>query len=74
VEAREKQSEIPEKVLDVLETSRIGYLSVKSEKGDLYAYPVAFYFAGMQVYFIDADEHGEAPVHEGQSGRLVPRR
>jgi hypothetical protein len=52
VAARERQSEIPEKVLDVLKTSRIGYLSVKSEKGDLYAYPVAFYFAGMQVYFM----------------------
>ncbi|MDA4112576.1 MAG: pyridoxamine 5'-phosphate oxidase family protein [Thaumarchaeota archaeon] len=50
--AREKQSEIPGKVMDLLKTSRIGYLSVKSEKGDLYAYPVAFYFAGMQVYFM----------------------
>ena len=45
----EKQ-EIPKDVLDVLKTSKIGYLSVRSEKGDLYSYPVAFLFSGMQLY------------------------
>lgn len=49
VAAREK-SELPNEVLDVLKTAKIGYLSVKSEKGDLYTYPVAFLFSGKQVY------------------------
>lgn len=49
VAAREK-SEIPDEVLEVLKTQKIGYLSVKSEKGDLYTYPVAFLFSGKQVY------------------------
>ncbi len=49
VAAREK-NEIPGEVLDVLKTAKIGYLSVKSEKGDLYTYPVAFLFSGNQVY------------------------
>jgi Pyridoxamine 5'-phosphate oxidase len=46
------QSEIPDQVLDVLKTSSIGYLSVTSSKGDLYSYPVAFYFAGLKIYFM----------------------
>lgn len=37
---------------NVLKTSGIGYLSVTSGKGDLYSYPVAFYFAGLKVYFM----------------------
>ena len=44
--AAAEKSEIPEEVLDVLRTSKIGYLSVKSEKGELYTYPVAFLFCG----------------------------
>lgn len=48
--AASEQSEIPEEVLDVLRTSKIGYLSVKSEKGELYTYPVAFLFAGKRLY------------------------
>lgn len=48
--ATHERSEIPEKVLEVLKTSKIGYLSVKSEKGDLYTYPVAYLFSGKQIY------------------------
>jgi len=47
--AREK-NEIPKEVLEVLGAEKIGYLSVKSEKGDLYTYPVAFVFSGNNVY------------------------
>ena len=47
-----EQAEIPETVLDVLKTSGIGYLSVTSGKGELYSYPVAFYFSGYKVYFM----------------------
>src|ERR1700694_5185077 len=47
-----KQSEIPDQVLGVLKTSAIGYLSVTSTKGELYSYPVAFYFAGFKIYFM----------------------
>ena len=42
---------LPDEVLDLLKTSTIGYLSVRSPKGDLYSYPVAFYFTGYKVYF-----------------------
>ncbi len=49
---KEPQPEIPENVLDVLKTAGIGYLSVTSGKGDLYSYPVAFYFSGLKVYFM----------------------
>lgn len=48
--ATREKSDIPKDVIDLLKTARIGYLSVKSEKGDLYTYPVAFLFSGMQVY------------------------
>ena len=48
--AATEDSDIPEPVLAVLKTSKIGYLSVRSEKGDLYTYPVAFLFSGRQVY------------------------
>ncbi len=43
---------IPNEVLDVLKTSQIGYLSVASGKGDLFSYPVAFYFSGFKIYFM----------------------
>ncbi|MDA4131289.1 MAG: pyridoxamine 5'-phosphate oxidase family protein [Thaumarchaeota archaeon] len=46
------QSELPDLVLDILKTSQIGYLSVTSSKGDLYSYPVAYYYSGMKVYFM----------------------
>jgi hypothetical protein len=48
----ETGSTIPTEVLDILKTSEIGYLSVTSEKGDLYSYPVAYYFTELQVYFM----------------------
>ena len=47
-----EQAEIPEQVLDVLGSSTIGYLAVTSGKGDLYSYPVAFYYTGFKVYFM----------------------
>jgi hypothetical protein len=43
---------IPSKVIEVLEKTNIGYLSVTSPKGDLYTYPIAFYFTGQNVYFV----------------------
>jgi len=46
------QSQIPNQILDVLKTSPIGYLSVTSGKGELFSYPVAFYYSGMRVYFM----------------------
>jgi nitroimidazol reductase NimA-like FMN-containing flavoprotein (pyridoxamine 5'-phosphate oxidase superfamily) len=48
---KDEPSVLPAEVLDVLKTSTIGYLSVRSPKGDLYSYPVAFYFTGYKVYF-----------------------
>ncbi len=45
-------SKIPERVVEVLKTTSIGYLSVTSKKGDLYSYPVAFHYADQKVYFI----------------------
>jgi hypothetical protein len=50
--SKEQQTEIPETVLDLLKTSGIGYLSVTSSKGELYSYPVAFYFSGLRIYFM----------------------
>lgn len=47
-----KQAEIPSQVLDILKNERIGYLSVNSPKGDLYSYPVAFYFSNYNTYFM----------------------
>ena len=46
------QKGIPSEVLDVLSSSSIGYLSVTSKKGELFSYPVAFYFSGLKVYFM----------------------
>ena len=47
-----QNGELPDQVLDILKTSPIGYLSVTSGKGELYSYPVAYYFAGLKVYFM----------------------
>jgi Pyridoxamine 5'-phosphate oxidase len=47
-----EQPQVPEQVLEILKTSQIGYLAVTSPKGDLYSYPVAFYFSGFKVYFM----------------------
>lgn len=43
---------IPEEVTDVLENTSIGYLSTISKKGELYSYPVAFYYSDFRVYFV----------------------
>ncbi len=43
---------IPEEVTDVLKTTNIGYLTTISKKGDLYSYPVAFYYSDLRVYFV----------------------
>lgn len=43
---------IPEEVTDVLENTAIGYLSTISKKGELYSYPVAFYYSDFRVYFV----------------------
>ncbi len=49
----EKQSQnIPGPVLNLLKSSRIGYLSVTSSKGELFSYPVAFYFSDLKIYFM----------------------
>ncbi len=42
---------LPPKVVGVLKNTEIGYLSVTSKSGDLYSYPIAFYFSGEHVYF-----------------------
>ena len=43
---------IPPEVADVLENTDIGYLTTISKKGDLYSYPVAFYYSSLKVYFV----------------------
>ncbi len=45
-------SPIPAEVTDVLTTANIGYLTTISKKGDLYSYPVAFYYSDLRVYFV----------------------
>jgi hypothetical protein len=45
-------TELPPEVLELLNTATIGYLSVRSPKGDLYSYPVAYYYTGHKVYFM----------------------
>jgi hypothetical protein len=47
-----KGTSIPDGVLDVLKTSKIGYLSVTSKKGDLFSYPVAYHYSGNKIYFL----------------------
>jgi Pyridoxamine 5'-phosphate oxidase len=47
-----EKNELPKEVVDVLKTTVIGYLSVRSEKGELYTYPVAYYFSGSQLYMM----------------------
>ncbi len=43
---------IPPEVADVLKTANIGYLTTISKKGELYSYPVAFYYSDLRVYFV----------------------
>ena len=47
-----ERSEVPREVLEVLNTQPLGYLSVKSEKGEIYSYPVVFVISGLQFYLI----------------------
>jgi hypothetical protein len=49
---RDHATELPPEVLELLKSSTIGYLSVRSPKGDLYSYPVAFYYSDYRVYFM----------------------
>ncbi len=44
--------DIPPEIRGLLEKSEIGYLSVASPKGEQYSYPIAFHFAGWDVYFV----------------------
>lgn len=43
---------IPSQVREVLESTSIGYLTTISKKGDLYSYPVAYYYSEFKVYFV----------------------
>jgi hypothetical protein len=43
---------VPQQVIDVLESASIGYLTTISKKGELYSYPVAFYYSDLRVYFV----------------------
>lgn len=45
-------SPIPVEVLDVLKTNPIGYLTTISKSGELYSYPIAFYYSDLRVYFV----------------------
>lgn len=47
-----EKAAIPPEVADVLENTDIGYLTTISKKGDLYSYPVAFYYSNLKVYFV----------------------
>ena len=50
--AAREVSEIPKEVMNVLETQPIGYLSVKSDRGEIFSYPVVFVITGIQLYLI----------------------
>ncbi|MBO0887884.1 pyridoxamine 5'-phosphate oxidase family protein [Candidatus Bathyarchaeota archaeon] len=43
---------VPQQVTDLLESASIGYLTTISKKGELYSYPVAFYYSDLRVYFV----------------------
>lgn len=43
---------IPPTVLDVLKESRLGILSVSSKNGDIFSYPVAYYYDKGKIYMI----------------------
>jgi hypothetical protein len=50
--SEDKKSSIPPQVEDVLKATQIGYLSVTSKKGDLYSYPVAYYYSNHKLYMM----------------------
>ncbi len=43
---------LPTEVIDVLKSTKIGYLSVISKKGDVYSYPLAFHFSKYKIYLM----------------------
>src|SRR5712692_4777861 len=43
---------LPDQVINVLKKTNIGYLSVLSKSGELYSYPVAYYYSKFTVYFV----------------------
>jgi hypothetical protein len=43
---------VPDQVVDVLKSNKIGYLSVLSKSEELYSYPVAFHFSDLKLYFM----------------------
>lgn len=44
--------DLPDQVIDVLKTTSIGYLSVISKSGELYSYPIAYYYSQPTVHFV----------------------
>lgn len=44
--------DLPSQVVEVLKTTSIGYLSVISKSGELYSYPVAYYYSKPTVHFV----------------------
>ena len=51
-EASSSAKAIPDQVAEVLRSTPIGYISVTSKKGDLYSYPVAFYYSNLKIYMM----------------------
>ncbi len=49
---RQESSPVPDEVIEVLETNKIGYLSVLSKSEELYSYPVAFHYSDLRLYFM----------------------
>src|SRR5947209_10196304 len=47
-----ESSPVPDQVIDVLKSNKIGYLSVLSKSEELYSYPVAFHFSDSKLYFM----------------------
>src|SRR5215467_16371972 len=43
---------LPSLVVEVLKSNRIGYLSVISKSGELYSYPIAYYYSKPTVHFV----------------------
>jgi hypothetical protein len=50
--SEKEASELPQQVEDLLQSAKIGYLSVMSKKGESYTYPMTFYLSGSHVYFM----------------------
>lgn len=47
---------LPAEVVDVLKSTKIGYLSLASKKGDIYSYPLAFHYSGYRIYLMTVKE------------------